>query len=232
MAHAPFDHLIFDLDDTLLDTSRQLLPRASRDACAAMIAAGLESGLEECVKAWDEHQITQDRHEIFTFLVERFGIREGIDAASVVNRGFHAFYNRRVESTITLFPQMREILVALHKTYGIHLVTAGNRATQEEKIRILKIHDLFDGIHHVDPSRGEFKRDAFHKIMTKTACPPKRYLSVGNRIDSDIAEAKLLGWKTCWVRYGEHASILPTTPLEQPDFVIAMTSELVEKCHL
>ncbi len=228
----PFAHLVFDLDDTLLDTSRQLLPRASRDACAAMIVAGLEATLEQCGKAWDEHHVSQDRHEIFTHLVEHFGVRGGSDAASVAQRGFHAFYNRKVESTISMFPKMREMLLDLHKNYGIHLVTAGNRATQDEKIRILKISNLFDGIYHIDPSRGEFKRDAFNRIMSKTACPPEQYLSIGNRIDSDIAEAKALGWKTCWVRYGEHSSMLPTSALEEPDFVIDMTNELIEKCHL
>lgn len=227
-----FDHLVFDLDDTLLDTSRQLLPRASREACSSMIVAGLEATLDSALKAWDEHRSSQSRQEVFTFLVHRFGVREGSNQEAVAQRGFHAFYNRRVESDIHLFSGAREMLIALHSKYGLHLVTSGARSTQEEKIRLLGISQLFDSVGHVDPSRGQCKRDAFAKIMSETGRSPARYLSVGNRIDSDIAEARELGWKACWVRYGEHVDIEPMSEIEVPDFTVDKVVDVVEKCRL
>lgn len=228
----PFDHLVFDLDDTLLDTYHQLIPRASRDACEAMISVGLATDVEHCLDAWEEHGKQHSRREIFLHLVGQFGVLEGRDPSMVARRGFQSFYNRKVEPDITLFRGARELLGRLKSHYGLHLVTSGSRATQEEKIRILDIADLFDNILHVDPSQGARKRDAFRQVMKLTGSPPSRYLSVGNRIDTDIGEARELGWQGCWVRYGEHANMGPANPTETPEFTIVNISELIEKCRL
>ncbi len=228
----PFDHLIFDLDDTLLDTSNLLIPRASREACAAMISSGLNADIEACVRAWGEHGALQSRRDLFSHLVERFGVNRETDAERVAQLGYQAFYNRRVESDISLFSGAHELLSVLGRNYGLHLVTSGTRSTQEEKIRILKIEPLFDSITHVDPTRGERKRDAFAAIQRKTDRPAERHLSIGNRIDTDVSEARELGWKACWVRYGEYVAMTPTTEIEQPDYIIENITELARKCQL
>ena len=46
-----FRTIIFDLDDTLLETSRLLVPQAERESCLEMIAAGLDCDLDTCLKA-------------------------------------------------------------------------------------------------------------------------------------------------------------------------------------
>ena len=61
---------------------------------------------------------------------------------------------------------------------------------------------------------------------------PRRLLSVGNRLDTDIAPAKKLKWQTCWVRYGEYKNMIPTTGEEQADYVIESLEELAAKCQL
>jgi putative hydrolase of the HAD superfamily len=114
----------------------------------------------------------------------------------------------------------------------LNLVTAGHPATQEEKIRILGIRPLFTRIIVVDPSIGERKGSAFSEIMRESRKPPARHLSIGNRVETDIAEARSLGWKACWVRYGEHAAHEPANESEQPDFTIHHISELVSTCRL
>lgn len=227
-----FDHLVFDLDDTLLDTYRQLLPNASREACTAMLDAGMKGTLEACLKVWDEFRNSQSREEIFAHLLKHFGVREGADAAAVAQRGFHSFYNRRVETNICLIPGVRELLVKLYGSYVLHLVTSGSRVTQEEKIRILGISAYFKSIGHVDPSRGERKKTSFARIMEETHCPPARHLSIGNRVDTDIADARAIGWKTCWVRYGEHAGLLPSSDIEKPEFTVDNVVDVIEKCRL
>lgn len=236
-----FDVLAFDLDDTLLDTYRLLVPRASRDASLAMIEAGLNASLSQALSVWEEHGRTHPRREVFSFLVEHFGVREGANPQATAQRGYHCFYTRRVETDITLFEGAQALLTGLQRDgYSLHLVTSGSRATQEEKIKILGLRPYFESISHVDPTRGELKGNAFATIMrnmTSDHVPPQqispqRFLSVGNRIDTDIGEARAIGWKACWVRYGEHVSLEPQSATEQPDFVISHIRELRETCHL
>jgi FMN phosphatase YigB (HAD superfamily) len=228
----PFDHLIFDLDDTLLDTSNQLIPQASRESCLAMIESGLNATLEECIDTRAEFVRSTKRYDLYNEIVRKFGVRVGCDAANVARSGYDAFHNREVETHITPMPGVREMLEDLRQHYGLHLVTAGHRETQEAKLVILDFIALFDGIHHVDPTRGERKSEAFALIMASTARPPHRHLSIGNRLDTDIGEARRHGWKACWVRHGEYAHLQPTTPHERPDWTILSIQELMSTCQL
>jgi FMN phosphatase YigB (HAD superfamily) len=230
-SHRLYDHIVFDLDDTLLDTHAQLIPQASREACERMIAVGLATDLQSCLVARDEIAQTAGRRNLFENIVQRFGTR-GSPADAVAEAGFKAFYDRRVESTISLAPGLRDTLRDLRNSYGLHLVTAGHPETQQEKLKILEMRPLFDSITIVNTFANETKRQAFEKIASQTIGAPPRHLSVGNRLDTDIAPAKELGWKTCWVRYGEYARSTPLTALEKPDVTIANITELIEACRL
>lgn len=234
-----FEHLVFDLDDTLLDTYRRLLPRASRDACAAMVNAGLETDVETCLLACAELRKKRthageppSRNEIFFALAQRFNVREGVHPDDVAQAGFRAFYERKVDTDISLLPGARETLAELRHRYDLYLVTSGTPTTQYEKIRILDIAGYFKEIICVDLTKDERKYSAFTKIMRATGSEPECHLSIGNRIDTDIAEARLLNWKTCWVQYGEYADREPLNESERPDFIIRDIKELIETCRL
>jgi FMN phosphatase YigB (HAD superfamily) len=232
MSQAPFDHLVFDLDDTLLDTFGQLIPRASKEACVAMIEAGLATDLETCLLARDQIAKTNGRADLYRNLVQRFGVREGASADAVAAAGHRAFHDRTVERDISLFAGTRDMLHDLRPRYRLYLVTAGSPGTQQEKIDILKLEDSFDEIHIVNIMRGETKGKTFASIQNTHGGQPSRYLSVGNRLDTDIAPAKRLGWKTCWVTYGEYAYTSPSDEFEMPDFEISTMEELLSTCRL
>jgi putative hydrolase of the HAD superfamily len=226
-----FDHLVFDLDDTLLDTYGLLVPQASREACTRMIEAGLATDLETCLRAREEIAQTGGRARLFENLAQRFGTRAK-PLADVAAAGFEAFYDRKVESTIALFPGLRDTLHDLKKTYGVHLVTAGHPETQNEKLRLLDVEAMFDTVTIVNTFNRETKLEAFRAIGEKTKGPAHRHLSIGNRLDTDIAPAKRLGWSTCWVRYGEYAKSRPSSEFERPDYTIDSIQELMSACRL
>lgn len=227
-----FEHLVFDLDDTLLDTHRQLVPRAARDACIAMIETGLKTTLSDCLRAWENNSKSSARREVFQHLVEKFGILAGRDAEAVRKKGYDAFYDRTIDGGLTLPKGVREMLERLHEKYSLHLVTSGVPRTQQEKIDVLGLRPYFDSITIVDSSRGETKSDAFARIMKSTRALPTRHLSIGNRVDTDISEARALGWQACWVRYGEYVALEPRDELEQPEYTVNSITELEDVCQL
>ena len=231
-AKRSFEFLVFDLDDTLLDTYGQLVPQASREACQAMISNGLNASLEQCLKTREDMAQTEKRINLFENMTASLGVRTGVDPFSVALSGFEAFYDRKVESTISLFPAAREMLRMLKETYSLHLVTAGHRKTQKEKVTILDLEPLFDSITIVDTFEGQTKSKAFQNIQIQTGARPESHLSIGNRLDTDIAPAKSMNWSTCWVKYGEYARSKATSTFEKPDFTIAAIQELVSVCRL
>ena len=233
MSAKSYEHLIFDLDDTLLDTFGQLIPPASREACLAMIEAGLDTQLDEALKRRDALVLQGAKTDLYGLMVAHFGVRDGSEPTRVARAGYMAFHNRRVETNIALFPGALEMLRKLRsKSYGLHLVTSGHQPTQREKVRILGLDEIFLDIQYVDPMKRERKNDAFRQIMAATRASPEKHLSIGNRLDTDIGPARELGWRACWVCYGEYAHHRPATKTEEPDFIVSNVSELIEKCRL
>ena len=231
-----FAHIIFDLDDTLLDTSKLLIPRAVQDSCQAMIEAGLRCKMEECLKARREFVQAGNRGSVYDHLIEVFGITEANEAnlmpAQVSKIGYESFYCRNVPSDIQLIDGVETMLNDLRSRYDIHLVTSGNLQTQSQKTEALGIRAYFKSIHYVDPAHGETKQAAFQDVLNLSAESPERLLSVGNRLDTDIGAAKRIGLRTCWVRHGEYASMLPKNEFEIANFEISRIEELGRICRL
>lgn len=225
-------HIAFDLDDTLLDTFRLLIPPASREACAAMIQEGLKTDIQGCLAAREQFMRTTARSNLYQHLVGVFGVRDKAIAEVVAKKGYEAFYHRKIEESLALFPGARDLLKDLRSRYGLHLVTAGSPDTQKSKVKHLNLEPHFDSIHFVDPTQGQRKRDAFQKVMASSSCLANEHLSVGNRLDTDIADAKELGWTTCYMRYGEYINLSPISAFETPDFQISDIKELISTCRL
>ena len=226
----PTHALIFDLDDTLLDTWTLLVPQAVRESCAAMIQAGLKATLEDAVASRQLLAREYPRADVLELLVQKFGCKG--EASAVKSAGHQAFFAREVLEDLVPISGVPQMLQTLGGKYALYMVTSGSRPTQLAKLQRLGISQYFTKIFIVEPARGEKKSNAFAEILRQHAWPASGFLSIGNRVDTDIAEAKSVGMRTCWVRQGEYAHMLPGTPNEEPDFVIEKILDLVEKCRL
>lgn len=227
-----FDAIAFDLDDTLLETSRLLVPQAARESVAAMIGAGLNADLDQALTARSRLLHARPRAGAYEGLTREFGVRSGATPEAVIEAGRDAFLRREVDPQIELSAPARTVVESLRLNYKLFLVTAGDPATQMRKVEILRLQPYFEGVYVVNSSRGERKFDAFASIAARTGALPERCLSVGNRVDTDVAEARAQGWKACWVRLGEHARMVPETELERPDFQVDDIEELAATCGL
>ncbi|HEX4925945.1 MAG TPA: hypothetical protein VFV50_17770, partial [Bdellovibrionales bacterium] len=102
--------LIFDLDDTLFDTTRYCLKPALQSAFDVMIKAGLNATIEACFEERTRFHAANPRGDFFASLLETFGTREGARSsrAEILDAGKNAFYVRNVEKNIFVFAHVKE----------------------------------------------------------------------------------------------------------------------------
>jgi len=223
----PVHSLLFDLDDTLFDTYGQLVEPASREACKAMVEKGLNATTEECFSERRKIFISAPRLNVYTELVRRFGIKPGADPVAVENAGTSAFYDRKITEDLRPFPDTHSTLEALSSRYTLILVTLGMLRTQQKKVDLLKLERHFRQIHCVDFAKGDKKKQIFEKILKESGARPETFVSIGNRIDSEIRDAKELGMQTVLMDHGEYTHLKPENPAEIPDGKILHLKELL-----
>jgi putative hydrolase of the HAD superfamily len=249
-----YQNIAFDLDDTLLDTSGALIPAAARRAVSALLAAKYDfnesqnvpsNEVEFLLKQRSSLLKTDPRSDIWLSLAHQAlslistspsPHPRSIDTVLLAQVARDAFFKHPLETlpdeAIRLTSGAREILEWSHSRANIHLVTSGDATTQNKKIDRLGIRDFFTSVQCVEARASAkdgigAKQVAFQSIANtyeNDTLPP---LSIGNRVDTDLGEAKLIGWKTAWIRHGEHAALVPQKPWEIPDFEVSSPAELL-----
>ncbi len=230
-----FRHVTFDLDDTLLDTSGGLIPIAARRAMEIIVRdkttdlSVRESMIEALMARRTAILREQPRADIWTSLADG-NVALGEAARQI-------FLRPPLENTpagaVRLTDGAFELLKWTKANSTLHLVTSGDSTVQTAKINRLGIGDFFETIQIVEarpsPPNGKGpKYEAFLRTSEKYSdVPANGFLSIGNRVDTDLGEAKLLDWRTVWIRHGEHAHLAPAKPFEIPDFEVATPAELL-----
>ncbi len=224
-----YKSIVFDLDDTLLDTSGLLVPMASMKACKAMIDVGLNCTFEDCMKMRHQLAADQSHTEIFTKIVDHFGCPL---PGKAIHDALEVFYNPAIPENLPLMPGAIENLIHLGKNYSIFLVTMGSESAQRNKIRALKIEKFFKKIYILNGFIGEKKQIAFSDILNIQKHSPLQLLSIGNRLSSEIRDAKRIGSETCYFAHGEHVGEMALYPEDHPDFTIFHHKDLIRTCGL
>jgi FMN phosphatase YigB (HAD superfamily) len=222
-----FDALIFDLDDTLLDTTGQLIVPAVRRACNAMIEVGLRAELDSAVAAHEKYFRERPRENVYHLIAEHFGMDGATSPAEAGRIGSRSYTHFELDRPLDLFEGVHDLLAALRGRYDLHLVTSGSPTTQRQKIDATGVAEYVRSIHLVDSAKGARKREAFLEIISGERYTPERVVCIGDRPDKEIRDAKQLGMVTCRVRYGEYAHLDPAEPDEHPDHSISRVTELI-----
>lgn len=221
--------LAFDLDDTLLDTSGLLIPKAAEKACLAMMSVGTSCTLEECLKLRKELSRIFSHPEIFGIITDTY---EGAERELALQSAISEFYSPEVPPRLPIMDGGEELLKNLFSRFPMYLVTMGQRDAQLQKISALGIEKFFKKIYILDSFRGERKEKAFADILARENISPAALLSIGNRLSAEIRDAKKLGCQTCYFAYGEHIGEQPELPEDHPDFTIHHLKELLDTCKL
>jgi FMN phosphatase YigB (HAD superfamily) len=206
--------VVFDLDDTLIDTTGQLLIPAHSEAAAAMISAGLPGSLEEVARKRLDLSRARPRESV-DLLVARF---YGVDDHAIVTAGHEAFYNRAVRR-LEPFEDAIAVLESLAEDHIVCLcVTAGHPETQQRKLSLTGLAAHLTTVCVVPP--GDSKEEAIAELMREHDLTPEATVVIGDRIDREIAAARRLG---CWavrVDHGEGRFARPEVPDEQPHYTV------------
>lgn len=190
--------IIFDLDDTLIDTSGCITYYKLEDALRAMVDAGLV--LPDFAEAVSLLRRLDRSAESARAALSEFTEIMGI-GTEIFERGVHEIYEQPLADR-PIFPLEGaiEVLLELRHCHQLALVTIGKHAYQMEKLKKAGIDShLFSKI-VVTQERN--KKPHYQLIMDELGYFPKEVIVCGDRISLDLVPAEELGFKTVHVRWG------------------------------
>jgi putative hydrolase of the HAD superfamily len=190
--------IIFDLDDTLIDTSGSITPHALKRALRAMISAGLyvpsfNQALEYLSR------INAAALSGAAALTEFVEIHEG--DAKFISIGKREWYGD-LPADLAVFPLdgAIELLKELSISHKLALVTGGKMALQMEKMKKAGIDTAI--FSKIIASEDGNKKNYYHEVKNTFGYSAKDVLVCGDRVLIDLTPAKELGFKTVHMRWG------------------------------
>jgi putative hydrolase of the HAD superfamily len=227
--------VIFDLDDTLIDTTHLVLPLAVKRSFHALIQAGAKTTLDELEKDRMMLRKQFSHNEIFPLLAQKYFAKTTVPKDIIqlaVQKAIQCFYEPELYAPFPLIEGAQENLDKIFRKKIMYLVTAGVPHAQQKKIQACQIEKYFSECFFVESMKGLEKSVALKEILRRHHFRPSAILSIGNRLSSEIRESKKLGMQTCYFQFGEHQDEVPTGPDEFPDYTIHHHKELLTQCPI
>ena len=194
--------LIFDLDDTLIETTTFLTARKLKQALIKMVEAGLS--VRDMVKAQEMllrmNLGATGTRDLLKEFVELYGGQEthfklGMEQIEKVD--LDQFDIEPDSDVIDLLEELKE-------RFLLALVTRGKEKMQREKLRVYGLDDALFCEVVVTPI---FDKGVHYKrIAKKLNVNPQEVVVIGDRIDADLADAKRLSMATVHIRRGRGAN--------------------------
>ncbi|PWU02671.1 MAG: hypothetical protein C5B51_20430 [Terriglobia bacterium] len=200
---APPKLIIFDLDDTLIDTSRVFFD-ARESFVRFMIRRGFR---EDRVRRYFDH--AEERNlKRFGYISERnlITMRETYEA--LTEAGGETFSHKDLQTIASIgseclyvlpkpLPYARRLLSWCSSRFELALLTRGSEALQNAKIENLGMRDCFELIEVVERKTPE----AFRKAIDALGHSPEQCISVGDSMRFDVLCAIEVGIPAIHVTY-------------------------------
>jgi len=193
--------ILFDLDDTILDfrmAERHALKAAFDKLCIAADDELLSRYSEINAHCWQQLELGKmTREEVLVSRFEKLFREKEIDCDA---RTAQDCYEGFLESGHFFVPGAVELLEKLYPKYDLYLVSNGNTATQESRLKSAGIAPYFKGIFISEqigvnkPARAFFEA-CFSEIP---GFHPEDAIIVGDSLTSDIRGGINAGIRTCW----------------------------------
>jgi putative hydrolase of the HAD superfamily len=204
--------IIFDLDDTLIDTTGFITPFKLKKVLAQML--GRNPSLPEIEELMAINEKAFKTQEALATFASRYALpldRTFAELSSPLPKDFH----------IPCTPHAKQMLEFYTQKMPIALVTGGHPPFQLEKLEKAGIDEaLFSKIAIPEDS---VKKPFYQEISRDFSVDPSKIWVCGDRIPMDLVPAKELGCKTIHMRWGRG---LKMETLSWIDFSISNLSEL------
>lgn len=221
--------IVFDLDDTLLDTSGLIVPPALQKIHSLWVSMGHSLDFNSFLELRNVYLKSHSNSAVFEKILAEFPTQNN-DIAFAEAENF--FYEPEIPKQLPLIEGALPLLKQLSPKYHLALLTSGEEPTQRQKVESLNVKSFFKDIFITYQPTNYKKRPFFEQLIETHKIQPNQLLSVGNRKTSEIREAKLLGCQTCWFAFGEHIDELEQIPADKPDYTIYKLQDILTTCHL
>lgn len=207
--------IIFDLDDTLIDTSGYIIPIRLKKALDEMINFGLilsdrEKALE---RLYHLNKVSLSSKEAIKIFLNEIGA-----SSSFQEIGIKEIYDKPLGKT-PVFPLegVSETLNDLRSGNELAIVTTGKYTYQRAKIKKAGIDsDIFSKI-IVSNKSGKGRH--YKSLAKKFDFSADKILVCGDRVLADLRPAKELGYKTVHMMWGR--GLLDESPKDMIDYKIS-----------
>jgi putative hydrolase of the HAD superfamily len=213
--------IIFDLDDTLVDTTGSITPVKLEQALAKMVEAGLQAGdFQEALETLKRLDMASESasQTLLEFL-------EIINADKKYFEIGEAEVYGPLPSDIPVFPleQVLEVLEELGAQHQLALVSMGKPDQQMLKLKNAGIDSTIFSKIIISESRD--KKPHYKTILEELGFTPTQTLVCGDRIKRDLSPAKELGCITVQMQWGRGLSS-PSHGSQDVDFAIRKLSQI------
>jgi FMN phosphatase YigB (HAD superfamily) len=216
------DTVVFDLDDTLVDTFSLLVAPLEIEAARRMVQVAPFlpdpdelAGLVLELRKADPSVVEQELVRLLP------GVTEEVLEAR--RQTFTGLAPRR----LFIDPRVKRLLQDLRDRATLYLLTEGDFDFQNAKIDHLGIRSFFREVVIVPPGPGA-KHGALVSLLERGRHPPASVVVVGNRLDREIRAGNRLGVATVWVRRGEGSAALPGKDASLPHHTVDDVAELCQ----
>lgn len=210
--------VIFDLDDTLVETSKCLTPYYLRQAYEAMQQAGLPSekkSFTKLIQCNQESLTSKEAVQKFCDHLPKNIIEAGLNALSL-----------DIPQSLSLdpVPGALALLEILQEYHTLALVTCGMESIQKQKLKKAGIQP--ERFSKLVVGNGLSKKVAYQEVMENFKASPNDVLVCGDRISLDLSPAKELGFFTVHFRNGRGK--IHFEPQSDVDLTIHSLNELAQ----
>jgi len=212
--------IIFDLDDTLIDTSGSITPIKLQDALQRMVDCGLKisdfSEAYEMLRRLDE--CSESSRQTLAEFIEVIGAD-----LRFFEIGLKEVYEN-LSPDLPIFPldQAIEVLIELKQNHDLALVTVGKEHQQLAKMKKAGIDTAFFSKIVVSEERN--KKPHYQTIVEELYFSPSDVIVCGDRIHVDLVPARELGFKTVHMKWGRGLNFVNAK--SDVDYAISHLTEL------